>query len=614
MKTIILFAFATFISSVTTSELLLTPQLDKSNFYKTLQSENRFFSDDCVSSGNLLKFAIENCTAATVCNIITKRAYNVEVTFMPSVTSSNLIWKITAEINGQDEVLVERVIAGNVRPGIAYTLSYSLVFGVESEGLSFPTTFQIIDGSSETIEVCVSNEMDISSWHMVPEILSRISEPTFPDRDFVITNYGAVPGGEIDNTDAFRQAIEECNSLGGGRIVVPPGLFLSSAIRLLSNVNLHLTEGSTILFNQDTRTYLNVFSRVGGMELINFSPFIYAFEAENIALTGAGVLNGNADCEHWWPWKGRSSNLEKLCGIIEGFPTEEADVAALNDMVERNVPVEERVFGEGHFMRPNFVQPYRSRNVLIEGVTFLLSPNWVLNPVLCENVIIRGVTINSTGPNSDGCNPESSKDVLIENVKFRTGDDCIAVKSGRNADGRRLNVKSENIVIQNCEMEDGHGGFTIGSEISGGVQNVFCQNCSMNSPELDQALRFKNNAVRGGLIEDIFIRNIHIPELYTGTSPSRGMVLSIDFFYEEGPNGNYSPIVRNVDVRNVTASRSNYALYLRGFPTNFITDVRLYNCHFSDVIRGNVIENVDGLGLFNVTVNGEIIDGSLADF
>lgn len=391
-------------------------------------------------------------------------------------------------------------------------------------------------------------------------------------------------------------------------LVLCQGVFLSSAITLLSNVNLHLKDGSTILFSQNTTAYPNVFTRLGGIELMNFSPFIYAFEAENIAITGTGVLNGNADCEHWWPWKGRNNNLELLCGIIEGFPTEEADVAALTEMAEQNVPVEQRIFGEGHYMRPVFVQPYRSKNILIEDVTFLRSPNWILNPVLCENVIVRGVTINSTGPNSDGCNPESSKDVLIENVRFITGDDCIALKSGRNADGRRINVKSENIVIQNCVMENGHGGFTIGSEISGGVENVFCQNCSMNSPDLEQALRFKNNAVRGGLIEDIFIRNIHIPELYTGASASRGMVLSIDFFYEEGPNGNYSPVVRNVDIRNVTSSRSNYALYLRGFPTDHITNVRLYNCHFYDVIRGNIIEYVDNLGLFNVTVNGDMVE------
>lgn len=343
------------------------------------------------------------------------------------------------------------------------------------------------------------------------------------------------------------------------------------------------------------------------MELMNYSPFIYAFEAENIALTGTGTLDGNADCENWWPWKGRNNNLEAHCGIIEGFPVQDDDRNELVDMVERNVPVEGRVFGEGHYLRPQLVQIHRSKNVLIEDVTLIRSPMWVLNPIQCENVIVRGVVIDSTGPNSDGCDPESCKDVLIENVSFRTGDDCIAVKSGRNADGRRLNIKSENIVVQNCEMADGHGAFTIGSEVSGGAQNIFCQNNLMSSPHLEQAFRFKNNAVRGALIEDIFIRNIEITGLYTGTSASRGMVLSIDYFYEEGAAGNYNPVVRNVDIRNVTATSANYALYLRGFPDNHISDIRLYDSNFSEVGRANVIENVDRLGLFNVTVNGQII-------
>lgn len=387
------------------------------------------------------------------------------------------------------------------------------------------------------------------------------------------------------------------------------GTFLTGAITLLSNVNLFLMEGSTILFTHDTTKYPNVRSRTEGMELINYSPFIYAYDAENIGLTGYGVLDGNADCENWWPWNGVNSNLQALCNITTAHPGQAVDLALLTDMVARGVPVEERVFGPNHFLRPQFVQPQRSRNVLIEGITLRRSPMWVLNPVLCENVIIRGVTIESKGPNSDGCDPESSKDVLIENVNFHTGDDCIAIKSGRNNDGRRVNVKSENIVIQNCHFQDGHGAFTIGSEISGGARNVFFQDAVMSSPNLKQALRFKNNALRGGLIEDIFIRNVYISELYNGSSSTRGMVLSIDFNYQEGANGDYSPVVRNVDIRNVTATTANYAFYLRGFPTDRITDVRLYDCHFDNVVRENIIEFVDHLYLDNVTVNGATFTG-----
>lgn len=138
-------------------------------------------------------------------------------------------------------------------------------------------------------------------------------------------------------------------------------------------------------------------SRTEGMELINYSPFIYAYEAENIAITGTGVLDGNADCENWWPWNARNNNLEELCNITEPHPGQAVDLASLTDMVARGVPVEERIFGPGHYLRPQFVQPQRSKNVLIEGITLLRSPMWILNPVLCENVIVRGVTINSKG-------------------------------------------------------------------------------------------------------------------------------------------------------------------------------------------------------------------------
>src|SRR5213594_542198 len=156
----------------------------------------------------------------------------------------------------------------------------------------------------------------------------------------------------------------------------------------------------------------------------------------------------------------------------------------LFDMGEKGVPVEQRVMGEGSFLRPNFIQPYRCRNVLIEGVTIQNSPMWEIHPVLCSNIIVRGVKISSHGSNNDGCDPESCQDVLIEDCVFDTGDDCIAIKSGRNNDGRRVNVPSENIIIRNSTMKDGHGGVVMGSECSGGIRNVFIENCHMDSPNL----------------------------------------------------------------------------------------------------------------------------------
>ncbi|MHB8755826.1 MAG: glycoside hydrolase family 28 protein [Candidatus Acidiferrales bacterium] len=166
---------------------------------------------------------------------------------------------------------------------------------------------------------------------------------------------------------------------------------------------------------------------------MNFSPFIYAFEQENIAITGRGTIDGNSSCQHWWPWKG-----SRTCGWQQGDPDQSKDRNLLHEMGEKGVPVSSRVFGEGHYLRPQFIQPYRCKNVLIEGVTLLNSPMWQVNPVLCTNVTVQGLTISSFGPNTDGCDPESCADVLIKNCFFNTGDDCIAIKSGRNADGRRV--------------------------------------------------------------------------------------------------------------------------------------------------------------------------------
>jgi len=285
----------------------------------------------------------------------------------------------------------------------------------------------------------------VTGWKSLPEILSRIKAPEFPTRDFVITDYGAVAGGSNDCTATIAKAIDACHAAGGGRVVVPDGVFLTGAIHLKSNVNLHLADGATLKFSADPAQYLPVvFTRWEGVEGMNYSALIYAFEQKNIAITGKGVLDGSASSENWWAWTRRDPNGEPA-------PARRSR-DMLNDMGERGVPVEQRVFGQGHFLRPNFVQPYRCRNVLIEGVTIRNSPMWELNPVLCSNVTVRGVTISIHGPNNDGCDPESCRDVLIEDCIFDTGDDCIAIKSGRNNDGRRVAVPSENIIVRNCTM------------------------------------------------------------------------------------------------------------------------------------------------------------------
>ncbi|HEX8072337.1 MAG TPA: glycoside hydrolase family 28 protein [Pyrinomonadaceae bacterium] len=438
---------------------------------------------------------------------------------------------------------------------------------------------------------------DDDPWALVPQILARIKPPVFPRRDFDVTRYGAKPDGRTDCTAAIRQAIAACNKAGGGRVVVPAGAFLTGPVHLLSNVNLHVSEGATLKFSQDPKQYLPlVFTRWEGMELMNYSPFVYAFEQRNVAVTGAGTLDGQSDREHWWPWKGNAEG-----GWQKGQPNQLKARDALTEMVERGVPVAERVFGEGHYLRPQFIQPYRCQNVLIEGVTIINSPMWEIHPVLCKNVTVRGVKIKSHGPNNDGCDPESCTDVLIKDCTFDTGDDCIAVKSGRNADGRRLGVPCENIVIQGCEMKDGHGGVTIGSEISGGVRYLFAENCRMDSPNLDRALRFKNNAARGGTLEHIYMRDVQVGQVADA-------VVSVDFYYEEGEKGKFTPVVRNVGVRNVRSGKSKYALYLRGFKHAPIADITVEDSTFDNVAKPNVVENVQSITMKDVRINGQVVE------
>jgi polygalacturonase len=430
----------------------------------------------------------------------------------------------------------------------------------------------------------------------VPEILARIEPPTFPDRDFDITEYGAVGDREADATEAFEDAVTACHEAGGGRVVVPEGDFLSGPIHLRSNVNLHVTEGATIRFVRDPSRYLPaVYTRWEGMELMNYSPLIYAFEEENVAVMGAGTLDGQANTDYWWPWKGQPED-----GWSEGEPRQKEARDRLMTMVDDGVPVEERVFGEDSYLRPSFIQPYRCENVFIEGVEIIRSPMWEIHPVLSTNVTVRGVTVESHGPNNDGCNPESCTDVLIEDCYFDTGDDCIALKSGRNEDGRRIGAPIENVIVRNCTMRDGHGGVVIGSEMSGGARNIFAEDCEMDSPNLDRILRIKTNSIRGGTVEDVYMRNIEVGEV-------GGSIVRVNFLYEEGDAGEHEPTVRRIDVRGINADRCERVVNLRGYEDSPIQDVTLADCRLSNVAGESTIEHVENLTLENVTVNGTAV-------
>ena len=390
--------------------------------------------------------------------------------------------------------------------------------------------------------------------------------------------------------------VEAAHAAGGGRVVVPPGDWLTGPIHLLSNVALHVSDGATLRFVTDPEAYLPaVHTRWEGVELMNYSPLIYAVDQENVAVTGGGTLDGQAEGEAWWTWKGPWKDNRH--GWTEGMPQQREARDRLFAQAEAGVPVEERVYGTGDYLRPSFVEFLRCRNVLIEGVTVVRSPMWLLHPTLCTNVTVRGVTANSHGPNNDGCNPESCTDVLIEGCTFDTGDDCIALKSGRNADGRRLAAPIQNVVVRDCTMRDGHGGVVIGSEMSGGARDVFAERCQMDSPNLERVLRIKTNSIRGGVVEGVYMRDVTAGQVADA-------VVRINFLYEEGDAGDFPPTVRDIDVRRVTSQQSDYALYLIGYPDAPIRDVHLADCQFAGVEQGSVIEHVEGLTFDDVTVNG----------
>jgi len=435
-----------------------------------------------------------------------------------------------------------------------------------------------------------------TKWDDMKNLISNIAPPIFADKDFVITNYGAVGDGVTNCSKAIEKAILMCCKAGGGRVVVPSGAYFTGPIYLRSNVNLHLEKGSTLLFSTNPDDYLPlVYTRWEGIELMNYSPLIYSYKEHNIAITGEGVLDGQSANNNWWPWKGRKDHGWKV-----GTPnqTDSDKRSALFEMADKNVPVNQRKFGKGYYLRPQFIQPYLCDNVLIEDVKILNSPMWVLNPVLCNNVIISRVCVESEGPNSDGCDPESCKNVWIKDCFFKTGDDCIALKSGRNRDGRKINVPCENVLVQNCTMINGHAGIGVGSEISGGVKNVFFENCKIINTMW--GVRIKTSSARGGYNSNIYIRNIEAEKISNQS-------ICITMLYED--RGDYVPTIDNVEIKNVTIKGGGKeGLVIEGYPTSAIKNLEIENVNITDVKVPLRTVNVEEPVFKNLFINGQKIE------
>ncbi|MGN1376426.1 MAG: glycoside hydrolase family 28 protein, partial [Prevotella sp.] len=402
----------------------------------------------------------------------------------------------------------------------------------------------------------------------------------------VVTKYGAsTKASAAKNQKAINKAIASCNKAGGGKVVVPAGKWNTGAITLKSNVNLVIEKDAELIFAFDRDLYPLVYTRWEGLDVMNYQPCIYAIDCVNIGLTGEGIVNGNGSNERWWYMKGNKHHgyfdgVDEWQGTAKTGPR-----AELIKMSDNNVPAEQRIFGKGKGLRPQLVNFVRCENVLIEGVELLNSPFWVMHPMLCKNVTVRNVTVFNDGPNGDGCDPESCENVLIEGCTFQTGDDCIALKSGRNGDGRRANIPCKNVIIRKCKMADGHGGVVIGSEISGGCDNIFAEDCVMDSPNLDRVLRIKTNTCRGGINQNIYMRNIKVGQC-------KEAVMRINLVYEpnEIAERGHIPTVRNVYMENVTCDKSKYGVLINGLEeSSQIYNINVKNCTFKG-LGANPIE------------------------
>jgi polygalacturonase len=416
----------------------------------------------------------------------------------------------------------------------------------------------------------------------LPFKLPQIPEPVFPGQNYDIRDFGAVPDGKTLNTGAFNRAIEECRTQGGGRILVPKGDWLTGPILLRSYTNLYLERGALVRFSTDFSDYLPVvFTRWEGVECFNYSPLIYAIDCENIAVTGEGVFDGQGQA--WWHWKQNQHPAAK-----------ELYQAQFNGF-----PVEKRIFGtEEAALRPQFLQTIRCRSVLFEGVTFINGPMWTMHPVYCQDVVVRDVTVKTSGPNGDGLNPDSCFNVFVDGCSFDTGDDCIAINSGMNEDGWRVNIPCENIHIRNCTMSEGHGAISIGSGMSGGVRNLYAHGCRVTGGE--QGIRLKSMRGRGGFIEHVYFENFRLSGL-------RMEAILLNMFYGASSAESASqspPTFRDIYIKNVRCEGADAAIVVRGLPEQPIQKVTLEDLNIKSDTGINCQEAVD-LTLKNVSVQAQ---------
>ena len=435
-------------------------------------------------------------------------------------------------------------------------------------------------------------------------IEQSIQLPKIAERQFLITSFGAkTTATAAQNQKAINKVISLVSKKGGGKVIIPKGTWNTGAIELKSHVNLVLEEGATLHFAFEPKLYPLVRTSWEGLACWNYSPCIYAYKATDIAITGKGTIDGGGNNDTFWQWNG-----SPRFGFKEGVTKESQKLGSrskLLKMAEDGVPFDERKFGMGYGLRPQLVNMVHCERILIKDVKMINSPFWVIHPLLSKNITVDGVYVWNEGPNGDGCDPEACENVLIQNCVFHTGDDCIAIKSGRNNDGRLWNQPSKNIIIRNCKMEDGHGGVVIGSEISGGCENVYAENCVMDSPHLERILRIKTNNCRGGQVQNINMRNVVV-----GQCKEAVVKINLDYEKKEICYRGFEPIVNNVNVENVTCQKSDYGVLIIGRDSlENVYDINIKNCKFDGVVKEpvKITGKTRNVKFDNLVINGSLV-------
>ncbi|NDV47095.1 glycoside hydrolase family 28 protein [Paludibacter sp. 221] len=460
----------------------------------------------------------------------------------------------------------------------------------------------------------------------IPFDMPQVQLPVFNNYEVSIVKFGAVADGQALNTEAIQEAIDHVAEKGGGRVVIPEGTWLTGPITLKSNVNLHAEVNSLIVFSPDYNLYPIVDASFEGLNTKRAQSPITVRNAENVAITGQGVFNGAGDA--WRPVKRdkmtekQFKDLIKSGGVLSDdgkmwFPSE-ASKRANAMCVDQNVPVgpqtDEEWLAIHDFLRPVLINIISSKNVLLDGVTFENSPSWNIHPLMSENVVLSNLTVRNPwySQNGDGVDLESCKNSLIVNCNFDVGDDAICMKSGKNEDGRNRNMPTENVIVKNCVVYHGHGGFVVGSEMSGDVRNIWVSSCSFIGT--DVGLRFKSTRGRGGVVENIYITDINMVNIPTDP-------LLFDLFYggkapgeeddnTQGNNGSSvippvtveTPSFRDIYIKNVVSNGSNRAMYFNGLPEMKVKNIVIENSIFKSK-QGAVINHTDGVILKNVQID-----------